>query len=101
MLQSGNRSEGYRAIGDLVGQGQGGAPTIYAHYGITTWTSYDLLAALAAETKLQEITVNQVPAPGIPRVVVSETELTADDLQRLEGKLGEATNKLSALVRTC
>ena len=65
---------------------------------ITKWTPNDYTEAVSATAKLAEMTDKAGGSFRHPWRGVLNLDLQPNDLQRLEGKLGEAANKLSAFV---
>ena len=89
----------YRAIGDLVrANGKGLPPPSTPIPDITKWTPNDYTEAVSATAKLAEMTDKAGGSFRHPWRGVLNLDLQPNDLQRLEGKIGEATNKLSAFV---
>ena len=89
----------YRAIGDLMrAKGKGLPPPSTPIPDITKWTPNDYTEAVSATAKLAEMTDQAGASSRHPWRGVLNLDLQPNDLQRLAGKLGEATNKLSAFV---
>ena len=89
----------YRAIGDLVRAGGKGLPPPSTPLpDITKWTPNDYTEAVSATAKLAEMTDKAGASSRHPWRGVLNLDLQPNDLQRLGGKIGEASDKLLAFA---
>ena len=89
----------YRAIGDLVrADGKGLPPPSTPIPDITKWTPNDYTEAVSATAKLAEMTDKAGASSRHPWRGVLNLDLQPNDLQRLGGKIGEASDKLLAFA---